>query len=166
MKYYLEQQADLLYEKGLFLTEDEEEAYTFEADRVMLPEIYLYQNGFEIGHVATKLSLLIRKYDLYIGDELIDTVEEEPQLFRSKLVMENLGYQIRGDIWNLNFEIINESDEIVCEVQEEMWHLMKNFSVDIFDEENEILLLLIVLAIFRFTNDSDDTNTTVMSSLF
>ncbi|MCR5222580.1 MAG: hypothetical protein K6D90_06940 [Lachnospiraceae bacterium] len=158
MKYYFKQEITLLFEKGVLYNENEEEVYTFEGKTFLLPELYLYKNSEFIGRIVTKPAFFIQKYEIYLRDELIDTVTEVPTFFNTKLEMENIGLRVKGNFLQFDYDILGGNDRVLAHVQEELLHLTRHYSIEIFDEEQEELLILIILAIFRFANDSDDTH--------
>ena len=50
-------------------------------------------------------------------------------------------------------EIYNENDELIAEVDQEIFRFTQRFYIDIYDEENEVLIILLALAINQFDKD-------------
>ena len=60
--------------------------------------------------------------------------------------------------------ITDEEGNLLCEVSEEILHFTKHYSVEIYDEENEELLILLVLAINQFDKDQDSANSSAAAA--
>ena len=154
MKYYFKENFHLLYASGQLYDSHDQVAYSYENTTVMFPEIDLFYRGRRVGHVKKNFSLFLRNYDIYVGDELEDSLQQELTLFRPSLYLERRGWIISGDFFALNYEIRDSGGKIICEVNQEMFRLTRRYYVDVRDESQEPFIILLVLAINQFDKDS------------
>jgi|GEM_PF-2016887 uncharacterized protein YxjI len=155
MKYYLKENFHLLYADGNIYDEYDRPVYSYENTTLMFPQIDLYKNGERVGHVKKNFSWFLRNYDLYLDDVNVDTIQQEFTWFKSELTLERLGWTIKGDFFSWDYQIYNEYGDMIANMDQELFRLTQRFTIDIYDEDNEELIILVVLAINQFDKDRD-----------
>lgn len=148
MKYYFKEKFTFLFDRGELYDEAGNTAYTFQSTTVMFPEIHLYGRYGEIGMVQTRFAWFLSKYDLYLNGNYVDRLQQELTLFRPRLYLEEKGWTVQGDFMHWDYDIIDAEGNLIAQMDEELWHLTKHFVLNIYDEENEELILLVMLGIF------------------
>ena len=161
MKYYFKENFHLFLPDGAVYDEYDREVYRYENETFMFPEISLYKYGRKVGHVKKNFSLFLREYDLFVGDQLADTINQQFSLFKAELELAKSGWYIKGDFWALNYQIFNQNDDLVAEVNQEILTLTKRYFVNIIDESSETFIMLIVLAINQFDRDSSAASSSI-----
>ena len=164
MKYYFKENFRLLYADGTLYDEQENPVYQYQNTTLLFPEIELYRDGELVGHVKKNFTLFLREYDIYLGDELADTLGQDFTFFHPELTLERLGWTIKGDFFALDYEIRNAEGTLLCEVNQELFRLTRRYYVNIYDEENEELLVLLVLAINQFDKDLSSSQSSAHTS--
>ena len=155
MKYYLKENFHLLYADGNIYDENDRAVYRYENTTLMFPQIDLYKNGERVGHVKKNFSWFLRNYDLYLDDVNVDTLQQEFTWFKSELTLERHGWTIKGDFFSWDYQIYDENGDMIADMNQELFRLTKHFTINIFDEDNEELIILLVLAINQFDKDRD-----------
>lgn len=160
MKYYLEDNVFLMLVDGHIYDEDGEEAYTFTYPIMNHghPEIDLYRKNEYIGTVKESFRTALRRYDIYYKGDLIDILNQKYTRFCSRMVPKRLGWIIEGDFLARNYLILNENREPLASVRQELFRLIRHFSIDIHDPESESLLILLALAINQFDKEGNRTD--------
>ncbi len=153
MKYSLKENFRFLYADGQLYDEDGDVAYTYENSTLFFPQINLYREDFLLGYVKKNFTWFLRNYDIYFNDELVDSLDQKFTFFRSELELERLGWKIKGDFFSWHYQIYDENDEMIAQVDQEIFRFTQRFYIDIYDEENEVLIILLVLAINQFDKD-------------
>ena len=153
MKYYFKENFRLLYADGTLYDENELPVYTYENQTLFLPQIDLYKYGEKIGHVKKNFTFFLRNYDIVLDDEVVDSLQQQFTLFRQELTLQRLGWTIRGDWLALSYKIYDETDRLICEVDQELFHLTRHYCVNILDESREELIMLVLLAINQYDKD-------------
>ena len=121
----------------------------------VIPQIDLYKYGERVGHVKKNFSWFLRNYDLYLDDVNVDTLQQEFTWFKSELTLERHGWTIKGDFFSWDYQIYDENGDMIADMDQELFRLTKHFTINIFDEDNEELIILLVLAINQFDKDRD-----------
>lgn len=161
MKYYFKENFRFLYADGQLYDKHDEEVYKFENVTLLLPQVNLYKYGKKVGHIKQNFTFFLRSYDIYLDDVFIDSLEQEFTFFKPELSLNKLGWSIKGDFFGWDYQIYNERNQLIAEVDEEIFHLTKHYYIDIRDESNEELLILLVLAINQFDKDRDSSSSSV-----
>ncbi len=166
MRCYFKEDFHFLYGEGkIYNDETEELLYTFEQKTLMLPSLYLYdRSGKTVGHIETELTFMLSRYDIFLGDRFIDSLQEQFTFFRHELDFDSLGWRIDGDFLAMNYTLIDERDRVLCKVHQEFFHLTKQFTIDIYDEDNADVLLLIVLAVYQYDRKVDSASSSASHS--
>ena len=150
MRYYLEENFRWFKADGQLYNEAGDEVYYYENRGLFLPRIDLYKYDVNIWHVQTRFSWVRAIYDLIYGSETVGTLNSRLQFIRSTLDIEGLGWRVEGDIFSYNFDIINENGIIIAHMDQKIFHMTQHFTIEIFDEDNEELIVLLVLAINQY----------------
>ena len=99
--------------------------YQVEGSFLKIPKTFtIYdQNGQEVSHI-TKLTLFRDKYDI-----------------------EDLGLRVQGNIWDLEFKLFDDRDQIVAEISKELFHLTSTYQVSVYEDEYADLVISLCVAI-------------------
>lgn len=150
MRYYLEENFHFIHADGQLYNEAGDEVYYYENRGLFLPRIDLYKYDVNIGHVQTRFSWVRGIYDLIYGSEIVGTLNQKLHFIRSSFDIDGLGWRVEGDIFSYNFDIINENGIVIAHMDQELFRMTQHFTIEIFDEDNEELIVLLVLAINQY----------------
>ena len=154
MEYYFKENLHLFYASGQLYDSNDREVYRYENETWLLPETVLYRNGRRVGHVKKNFTFFMNNYDIYVGDRLEDTLQQHFRFFSSELELEKRGWVIKGDFFNLDYEIRDRNDKIICRVTQEVFRMTRRYFIDIRRLEDEEFIILLVLAINQFDKDA------------
>lgn len=153
MKYYFKENLRLLYADGQLYDASDNPVYSYANTTLFFPRIELYHHGQMVGHVKKNFTFFLREYDLYIGETMTDTLKQNFTFFKPQLELQRRGWRIDGDFLALHYRIYDRNDNVICEVDQELFRLTRRYYVNIYDESQELLLILLVLAINQFDKD-------------
>lgn len=153
MKYYFKENFRLLYADGALYNVNDDPVYTYENTTLFFPQINLYRYGEKVGHVKKNFTFFLRQYDIFVGETKVDSLNQEFTFFRQALSLDNLGWRVEGDWMALNYQIYDRYNRMICEVNQEIFHLTRHYTVNILDESQETMILLLVLAINQYDKD-------------
>ena len=157
IKYCFKENFHLFYADGQLYDSNDVPVYTYENKTLILPEIELRHYGEYVGKVCKNFTLFLRQYDIYLGDEFVDSLNQQFTFFHHELSLDKLGWTIKGDIFALDYEIYDENDDLVAEINQELFRLTKRYYINIYDEDHEQLIILLMLAINQYDKDSDSS---------
>lgn len=146
-KYYINQQFSI---RDRFTIKDEEARDVFMAEGEIFSlgkRITLFtMGGEELLFIKQKVWTLLSQYDFYIGDKLICEMKQEFTFFKKKYNIVMPPWRIEGDVWALNYEII-DGNRVIATIRKKWLSWMDAYEIDIVEKEYTELILGIVIAI-------------------
>ncbi len=103
--------------------------------------------GNEIGTVKERVLTLLPKFEMYIGDNYIGSINREFTFFKPRYNIDCNGWSIEGSVMGWDYSIFNASGRQVAEVSKELLHLTDTYVIDVYDPKDAIYALMLVLAI-------------------
>ena len=74
-------------------------------------------------------------------------IRKKLTLFRDKYDISNLGLRIEGNIWDLNFKLLDDRDQLVAEISKQVFTLTSTYQVAVYEEKYANLVISLCLAI-------------------
>ena len=103
--------------------------------------------GGELGTVKEKIFTFLPKFELYLGEQYIGCISKEFSLFRPKYNIDCNGWQVEGDFFEWDYNIIGSCGENVATVSKELFNWTDTYVIDVNDPRDAICALMLVLAI-------------------
>ncbi len=103
-------------------------------------------NDMELGYVKEKVITLLPKFEFYMQGGLIGTMNKKFTFLKPKYLLDFNGWSIEGDVWGLNYQILNGTEPIAM-VNKKFISVADEYTIDVFNDQNDVLALLIVLAV-------------------
>lgn len=69
--------------------------------------------GQKISHITKKTFSLLPQFTVELADGSSFFIRKKLTLFRDKYDISNLGLRIEGNIWDLNFKLLDDRDQLV-----------------------------------------------------
>ena len=128
----------LLFKQRIFSWLDSYDIYDEKGETV-----YTVKGQLSFGH---KL-FIYNKYGEHIG-----TIKEEiltflPRFALPKFILDYKDWQIEGNFWEWDYQIVDYSGNIIGLINKEIFHMSDTYSLTIEHEEDAFYVLMIVLAI-------------------
>jgi len=103
--------------------------------------------GVEIGTVQERILTFLPKFEMYIGDRYIGCIRKEFTFFRPKFTVDCSGWQVDGNWFEWDYEILDGSGRIVASVSKELLNWTDTYVIDVENPQNALSVLMLVLAI-------------------
>ena len=104
-------------------------------------------NDNEVGCIKEKIFTWLPKFEMYLGDNYIGSINKEFSFFRPKFNIDYNGWQVEGDWFEWEYTIQNGSGRDVAAVSKEIWNWTDTYVIDVYDPKDAIYALMLVLAI-------------------
>ena len=104
-------------------------------------------NGNEVGCVKEKVFTWLPKFEMYIGDNYIGSINKEFSFFEPKFNIDYNGWHVSGDWFEWDYNIFDAFAQDVAIVSKELWNWTDTYVIDIKDPKNALCVLMLVLAI-------------------
>ena len=146
-KYYINQKFSI---RDRFTVKDEEMNDVFYAEGKFLTigkKIRLHaMDGDEVLYIEEKVLSFLSNYKIYIGNQLLSEVKQELAFFKKKYNIVTPNWHIRGDVWSMNFDIV-EGSEPIATIRKKWFSFMDAYEIEVFKEDYLELILGVVIVI-------------------
>ena len=90
-------------------------------------------------------------YDIYLEDHLACSINKKIRLLKNDYGLSN-GYRVDGNILALNFTIIDSHGKKMGSIKRKLISIGDRYEITIFDHQQELLALAILIAIANDVN--------------
>lgn len=110
-------------------------------------QIHVYdKSGKEVGAIREKLLKLLPKFEIEIHGKTVGMIQKEFTFFRSKYSIDCNGWRVEGDFLEWEYDILEGSSPVI-HISKEIYHWGDTYMLDFTRPEDELMGLLIVIAI-------------------
>lgn len=103
--------------------------------------------GREVGSIHQRLFRLLPQFDLVVGGVPMGAIRKEFTLFRPRYQLDVNGWQVQGDVFGWDYDVVDGGGLAVMHITKELFHWGDTYVLDIPDPRNGVLCLLIAIAI-------------------
>ena len=112
--------------------------------------------GRHVAHVERKLLTLHQRHYVTMADgKKFEISNELFHLVKDITNIEGLGWQIRGNIAGLNFELYDERQEIVAVIGQKMFSIHDKYCIDIYRPEYQDTIVTILVTLQHMIKDRE-----------
>lgn len=105
------------------------------------------RNGREVGTVREKVFTWLPKFEMYLGQQYMGCINKEFSFFKPKFNIDCNGWQVDGDWFEWDYNIIGRSGEHIATVTKELWNWTDTYIIDVRNPSDALCALMLVLAI-------------------
>ena len=103
--------------------------------------------GNYVATIQEKIFTFLPKFEMYIGDRYIGNINKEFTFFSPKFNIECNGWQVDGDFWQWDYEILDAYGNNVAVISKQLFNWTDTYVIDVPNSENVLCALMVVLAI-------------------
>ena len=107
----------------------------------------LDQHGRHIATLQEKVLTFLPKFDIYIGDHYVGCIRKELSFFKPRFTVECNGWDIRGDFFEWDYDIVSPQGSVIATVSKELFRWTDTYVIEVGNPQNALLALMVVLAI-------------------
>lgn len=104
-------------------------------------------SGNEMGLVKQRLFTLMPRFELYVKGQYIGSISKEFTFFRPRYNIDFNGWQVDGNWLEWDYSILDASGRGVASITKEIWNWTDTYSLEIYEPQNALCTLMLVLAI-------------------
>ena len=113
-------------------------------------------DGKHVSHIERKILSLHEKHFISMADGTeFELSNELFHLIKDITNIEGLGWQLRGNILGLNFELYDEHDRIIAVIAQKMLSLHDKFCIDICRPEYQDTVVTILITLQHMIRDRE-----------
>ena len=123
--------------------------YQVEGSFLKIPKTFTVFDveGQKVSHITKKTFSLLPQFTVELEDGSSFFIRKKLTLFRDKYDISNLGLRIEGNIWDLDFKLLDDWDQLVAEISKQVFTLTSTYQVSVYEEEYANLVISLCLAI-------------------
>lgn len=115
-------------------------------------------DGNQVAHIESKVfSLHERHYVTMASGEKFELSNEFFHLIKDITNIEGLGWQLRGNIVGLNFELYDRDESIIAVIGQKAISLHDKFCIDIYRPECERIVVAILVTLIHMMKDRENS---------
>lgn len=125
-----------------------EAKYFVKAEVFSIGHVIHVYNRFneEVGCIRQKLLTFLPAFEIEIGGQYLGKIKKEFSLFRPKYQLEFNDWRIEGNTFGWDYEVVS-GNKVIMTISKELFHWGDTYSINVLDDANELIGLLIVIAI-------------------
>ena len=123
--------------------------YQVEGSFFRIPKTFsIYDaQGQVVSQITKSIMTLLPRFVIKLRSGHYFYIRKKPTFFRDKYEFDQLGLRVEGNIWDLNFRLLDEQDQTVAEITKEIFHLTSTYQVTVYDEAYADLVISLCVAI-------------------
>ena len=110
--------------------------------------------GVHVAHIERKLLTLHERHYITMNDGTkFELSNEIFHIIKDITNIEGLGWQLRGNILGLNFELYDSNGEIIAIISQKMLSIHDKWCVDIYKKEHTDIIVAILISLQHMIKD-------------
>ncbi len=147
MRYYIKQKVFSWSDTYHIYDESENSVYFVEAELFRIGHVlHLYRHDREVGCIRQRLFSFLPVFELEIDGCVVGRMEKKFSFFHPSYSLDCQGWTVEGDLFGWNYSVYSGEKEIMS-IGKDVLSWGDAYEIEIVDPEQEILGLMIVLAI-------------------
>ena len=102
--------------------------------------------GDEVGSVKERILTFLPKFEMYLKDNYLGSINKELSFFKPKFNIDCKGWRVEGDWFEWDYDILDGSGRRVATVSKELWKWTDTYVIDVVDKEDALCALMLVIA--------------------
>ncbi|MBE6533386.1 MAG: hypothetical protein E7678_00220 [Ruminococcaceae bacterium] len=103
--------------------------------------------GGEVGCIKEKVFTWFPKFEMYLGNNYVGSINKEFSFFKPKFNVEYNGWRVEGNWLEWDYTILNTMGFSVATVMKEIWNFTDTYVIDVYNPNDAVCALMLVLAI-------------------
>lgn len=121
--------------------------------------------GNPVAHIERKIFTIRQRHYVTMADGTsFELANELLHLVRAVTNIEGLGWQLRGNILGLNFELYDRDGRIIAVIAQKMISLHDKYCIDVYRPEYEKVVVAILITLQHMIRDQENASSGSSSS--
>lgn len=103
--------------------------------------------GMEVGTVKEKILTFLPKFELFLGNQYVGSINKELTFLKPKFSLDFNGWTVEGNWLEWDYQISDADGDIVAVVSKQVLNWSDTYIIDVDDRQDPLCALMIVLAI-------------------
>ena len=123
--------------------------YQVEGSFFQIPKSFTIYDaqGQTVSQISKIFLTFLPRFEIKLSDGTSFYIRKKLTFFRDRYEFDNLGLRIEGNIWDLNFKLLDDRDQLVAEIRKEIFHLTSTYTVTVYEDSYADLVISLCVAI-------------------
>ena len=123
--------------------------YQVEGSFFQIPKTFTIYDAYgeQVSEISKEFFTLLPRFYIQLRNGSNFVILKKLTVFRDKYEFDHLGLRIEGNIWDLNFKLLDDRDQLVAEIRKEIFHLTSTYTVTVYEDSYADLVISLCVAI-------------------
>ena len=123
--------------------------YQVEGSFFQIPKTFTIYDAYgeQVSEISKEFFTLLPRFTIQLRNGSNFVIRKKLTFFRDKYEFDHLGLRIEGNIWDLNFKLLDDRDQLVAEIRKEIFHLTSTYTVTVYEDSYADLVVSLCVAI-------------------
>ena len=123
--------------------------YQVEGSFFQIPKTFTVYDAYgeQVSEISKEFFTLLPRFNIQLRNGSNFVIRKKLTFFRDKYEFDHLGLRIEGNIWDLNFKLLDDRDQLVAEIRKEIFHLTSTYTVTVYEDSYADLVVSLCVAI-------------------
>ena len=123
--------------------------YQVEGSFFQIPKSFTIYDAYgeQVSEISKEFFTLLPRFTIQLRNGSNFVIRKKLTLWRDKYEFDNLGLRIEGNIWDLDFKLLDDCDQLVAEIRKEIFHLTSTYTVTVYEDSYADLVISLCVAI-------------------
>ena len=103
--------------------------------------------GEQVSEISKEFFTLLPRFNIQLRDGSNFVIRKKLTFWRDRYEFDDLDLRIEGNIWDLNFKLLDDRDQLVAEIRKEIFHLTSTYNVTVYEDSYADLVISLCVAI-------------------
>ena len=123
--------------------------YQVEGSFFQIPKTFTIYDAYgeQVSEISKEFFTLLPRFTIQLRNGSNFVIRKKLTFWRDKYEFDNLGLRIEGNIWDLNFKLLDDREQLVAEIRKEIFHLTSTYTVTVYEDSYADLVISLCVAI-------------------
>ena len=123
--------------------------YQVEGSFFQIPKTFTIYDAYgeQVSEISKEFFTLLPRFTIQLRNGSNFVIRKKLAFWRDKYEFDNLGLRIEGNIWDLNFKLLDDRDQVIAEIRKEIFHLTSTYTVTVYEDSYADLVISLCVAI-------------------
>ena len=123
--------------------------YQVEGSFFQIPKTFTIYDAYgeQVSEISKEFFTLLPRFTVQLRNGSNFVIRKKLTFWRDKYEFDDLGLHIEGNIWDLNFKLLDDRDQVIAEIRKEIFHLTSTYTVTVYEDSYADLVISLCVAI-------------------
>jgi hypothetical protein len=103
--------------------------------------------GEQVSEIRKEVLTFLPRFKIQLSNGDSFYIRKKLTFWKDKYEFDNLGLRIEGNVWDLNFKLLDNRDQVIAEITKELFHLTSTYTVTVYEDSYADLVISLCVAI-------------------